>query len=158
MRWELVIGLILAGAILMGMEVYIFGFVLGTIGAVMQLVAVVMCARELEWHQTAFLVAAIVVLDGAVVVAAIRFFPKTKLGKKMILEHTQQVYKPAIGDPLQELVGREGVAESLLRPTGTALVEGRRVDVVTEGEFLERGTKVRVQAVKEGRLVVKKLS
>ena len=44
--------------------------------------------------------------------------------------------------------------ESALRPTGIARIDGRRVDVVTRGEQLEPGTRVRVVEVSGNRLVV----
>jgi len=41
-----------------------------------------------------------------------------------------------------------------LRPAGMALINGRRVDVVTEGAMIERDTPVRVVAVEGMRVVV----
>lgn len=51
-------------------------------------------------------------------------------------------------------IGREGRVESALRPTGIARIDGRRVDVVTRGELLEPGTRVRVIEVSANRLIV----
>jgi membrane-bound serine protease (ClpP class) len=47
---------------------------------------------------------------------------------------------PARGD----LVGHNGVAATDLRPAGTAVIEGERLDVVTEGEYLPAGAQVQV--------------
>jgi membrane-bound serine protease (ClpP class) len=54
------------------------------------------------------------------------------------------------------LVGRAGVAETALRPTGKALVDGRRLDVVSEGDFIERGSPLEVVEVAGARIVVKR--
>ena len=54
------------------------------------------------------------------------------------------------------LLGRSGSAASFLRPAGTALVEGRRVDVLTEGDFIPAGTPVRVTRVEGARIFVAK--
>jgi membrane-bound serine protease (ClpP class) len=43
-----------------------------------------------------------------------------------------------------DLVGRDGVALTDLRPAGTASIAGERVDVVTEGEYVAQGSAVRV--------------
>jgi membrane-bound serine protease (ClpP class) len=43
-----------------------------------------------------------------------------------------------------DLVGKDGVALTDLRPAGTATIAGERVDVVTEGEYLSQGSAVRV--------------
>ena len=53
-------------------------------------------------------------------------------------------------------MGKTGVAQTVLRPSGRALIDGQLVDVITDGEFYEPGTKVKVVAVTGGRTVVRK--
>ncbi|MBX3463358.1 MAG: hypothetical protein KF830_09315 [Planctomycetes bacterium] len=55
---------------------------------------------------------------------------------------------------LVALVGRIGTAATVLRPTGTMELDGDRHDVVTEGEFVEPGTPLRVLYVQGNRVVV----
>ena len=55
---------------------------------------------------------------------------------------------------LTALVGRTGIAATVLRPTGAMTIDGERIDVVTEGEFVEPGTTVRVLYVQGTRVVV----
>jgi len=55
-----------------------------------------------------------------------------------------------------DLVGKEGVAASLLRPSGVAIIEGKRRAVVTRGEVIEKGTQLKVIDVTGNRVVVKK--
>ncbi len=57
-------------------------------------------------------------------------------------------------DWLLALVGRTGTAATILRPAGAMELEGQRIDVVTEGEFVEAGTPVRVLYVEGVRVVV----
>ena len=52
------------------------------------------------------------------------------------------------------LRGCSGTALSYLRPAGVALIDGRRVDVLTEGEFIAQGTPVRVNRVEGARVFV----
>jgi membrane-bound serine protease (ClpP class) len=52
------------------------------------------------------------------------------------------------------LVGRVGKAVTVLRPTGAMEIDGQRIDVVTEGEFVEAGAPVRVLYVQGPRVVV----
>jgi membrane-bound serine protease (ClpP class) len=54
------------------------------------------------------------------------------------------------------LLGKEGEAVSQLRPSGTAMIEGRRYVVVTRGELLQKGTQLKVTDVAGNRIVVKK--
>jgi membrane-bound serine protease (ClpP class) len=54
------------------------------------------------------------------------------------------------------LVGKVGVARSMLRPAGKAVFDGKLFDVVTEGDMIERGSKIRIIEVKGNRIVVQK--
>jgi membrane-bound serine protease (ClpP class) len=53
-----------------------------------------------------------------------------------------------------DLRGMSGTAASLLRPAGVASIDGRRVDVLTEGGFIAAGTPVRVTRVEGARIFV----
>ena len=57
-------------------------------------------------------------------------------------------------DSLVALVGRTGEAATTLKPTGTIELDGDRIDVVTEGEFVEQGARVRVLYVEGNRVLV----
>ena len=57
---------------------------------------------------------------------------------------------------LEHMLGVSGVALTALRPAGTAELEGKRWTVVTEGEFLPKGTAIIVVQVEGQRVVVKK--
>lgn len=52
-------------------------------------------------------------------------------------------------------LGREGEALTELRPAGIVLVEGKKLDVVTAGELVEKGRRVRVVKVEGNRIVVR---
>ena len=54
------------------------------------------------------------------------------------------------------LVGRRGVAQTQLRPAGTALFGDTPLNVVTRGDFLAAGMPVRIVAAEGNRLVVEK--
>jgi membrane-bound serine protease (ClpP class) len=56
-----------------------------------------------------------------------------------------------------DLVGREGVALTDLRPSGTVLIGEERVDAVSESEWIEDGTTVRVVSSEGYRHVVRPL-
>jgi membrane-bound serine protease (ClpP class) len=56
---------------------------------------------------------------------------------------------------LDALLSREGTALTPLRPSGTAVIDGKRVDVVTEGEMIDKDKPVRVIKVEGGRVVVR---
>ena len=57
--------------------------------------------------------------------------------------------------PLQ--AGQTGTAITQLRPSGKADIDGKRVDVVTKGDFVPKGSTVRVAMVKGTRIVVERM-
>jgi membrane-bound serine protease (ClpP class) len=54
-----------------------------------------------------------------------------------------------------ELLQQTGVAATQLRPSGAALINGRRIDVVSEGSLIEKGTPIKVVALEGVRVVVR---
>ena len=62
----------------------------------------------------------------------------------------------AVQDGLQELLGAQGEAKSDLRPAGFALINGHRIDVVTQGGMIDKGTPVTVVEIEANRVVVKR--
>ncbi len=52
-------------------------------------------------------------------------------------------------------LGKTGTAVTPLRPTGVAEIEGERIEVVTEGEFIAAGSRVRVVAMDRRRYFVR---
>ena len=55
----------------------------------------------------------------------------------------------------KRLLGKVGVTLTPLRPAGTAEIDGERLDVVTEGGYLDQNTKIQVYKVDSGRIVVR---
>ena len=55
-------------------------------------------------------------------------------------------------------IGREGVTQTPLRPSGIIVIDGERKSVVTEGEFLDAGKTVRIIHVNGSRIVVEPVS
>jgi len=56
-----------------------------------------------------------------------------------------------------KLTGKEGIAITSLRPSGTAEIEGKRVDVVSEGSYVPAGEKLVVERVEGVRVIVRPL-
>ena len=86
----------------------------------------------------------------------VRFLPQSNLFKKFILSEEE---KSAEGytsrTNYSELLSAEGVAITTLRPAGTAEINGKRVDVVTDSEYIEHGKPIVVTAVEGMRVVVR---
>jgi membrane-bound serine protease (ClpP class) len=56
---------------------------------------------------------------------------------------------------LREMVGKIGVAKSLMLPSGAVTIEGRTIDALSEGTPIEAGQQVRVIEVRGNRVVVR---
>jgi membrane-bound serine protease (ClpP class) len=81
----------------------------------------------------------------------LRFFPTSRLAKLFTSHSTVG----ELGVERPDLLQQTGTALTQLRPSGTALINGKRVDVVTEGGLIEKGTPVKVVAVEGLRVVVR---
>jgi membrane-bound ClpP family serine protease len=58
---------------------------------------------------------------------------------------------------LKEYVNKQGHAVTDLRPSGIALIEGKRLDVVTDGDYVEANTPIMVTGVTGNQIIVEKL-
>jgi membrane-bound serine protease (ClpP class) len=152
--WELIVGLALAGLVLLGVELFVPGMILGILGAA-SLVAAVAIAFAAHGPAVGSAAAVVLLVLGTVgALVWLRVFPRTAVGKKLTL--ASSLGGPNEHPDFSALVGQEGVAATLLRPSGTAVFGGRRVDVVADCEFVERGEPVVVKAVEGARVVVRK--
>lgn len=146
-----VVTLILVGLLLLALEVVLPGLIAGTCGVACLVAAVVVAYRELgvaSGHATLLVVAAVLV--GGFFLW-LRLFPRSRLGRRFVSEGAVG----DIGTERPQLLHRTGTATTNLRPSGLALIDGQRVDVVTEGPMVERGAPVRVVAVEGMRVVVR---
>ncbi|MBE0570164.1 MAG: nodulation protein NfeD [Ignavibacteriaceae bacterium] len=85
-----------------------------------------------------------------------KYLPKSNIFKKFILSEEEKAtegYTSRIN--YSELLGAEGISITTLRPAGTAEINGKRVDVVTDSEYIEHGKTIIVTAVEGMRVVVR---
>lgn len=102
-------------------------------------------------------------LLGAFAIAAALFafvvkrLPSSRLWSRFVLKDASTSRRGFVSAPeRRDLVGKSGTVLTELRPAGTAEIDGRPVDVVSEGAFLPKGTSVRVIAVEGMRVVVRR--
>jgi membrane-bound serine protease (ClpP class) len=158
MVW-LVVLLAVAGVGLIVSEIFLPGGVVGTLGVIALIGSLVLAWKHLS--STGFIVTLLIIpVAGAVAwTLALRVLPKTRLGRGVFLGTTQKGMNVLSGSAQEytSLIGKRGTAHSYLRPAGVAEIEGRRVDVVTEGEFVAAGTPVEVLRLEGSHLVVRAL-
>jgi membrane-bound serine protease (ClpP class) len=151
--------LTLLGLIFFGLELFVPGGVLGAVGGLLLLAAVIIGFSDDVLGRDGGVVGAILMLVGlcVYVVLILRMFPSTPIGRLLTLSNDMKTSK-ASDDSEDDLVGVAGTAHTDLRPAGIALLNGRRVDVVAEGNWISRGAPVRVVEVKGSRVVVREVA
>lgn len=156
--WLNVIILFLIGFILIFIEVVIipgFGFtgILGTLA--------LGWACYLAFTTLSPVLAAVITLVSiAVLFLLFKIFPKTLFWQKTRLSLTQRKnmgYEVTIPG-LENLMHKTGIALTMLRPSGTALIENKHYDVTTDSEFIEKDEKIIVSAIEGNKIIVKKAS
>jgi membrane-bound serine protease (ClpP class) len=146
--FPLLLGCLAVGVVLIALEVFL------TPGLGVKLLigcALILTAVVLAYAQHGALKGTLVLGLAAAILTGGGWVAKRTLGKRLVLGAALEP-PPAKDADVASLVGRDGVALSMLRPSGIAVFGAQRVDVTTEGEFLEPGTPVVVVAV-EGHVV-----
>ncbi|MGB8354147.1 MAG: NfeD family protein, partial [Chthoniobacteraceae bacterium] len=106
----------------------------------------------------------IVNLGGAILVSVLlilllgKFLPKTTFYNRLVLGTSgpsgPSLSAASIDSPALVKTGETGVAKSILRPSGKAMFGDRMLDVVTDGAFVESGSRIKVIAIEGARIVV----
>ena len=162
--WEELL-LIMTGVALLGLELFVIpGFGLAGVGGIIAIAAGLGMTLVGAGATSAVIVGAFgrVAISMLVALAAglalLRVLPRLPFGRHLVLEAemgAEQGYtSPPESDRRQ--LGRTGTALSPLRPAGVADIDGIRVDVVSEGDFIEAGTAIEVTRVEGNRVVVRK--
>ncbi len=151
---SLIIALVVVGFLLIAAEVFLPGLILGTIGLLCLVGSVVLVF--VHYGTSAGALAAFVV-GGLTLVGFVLWlflFPRTFIGRRIMLRTAQTAPRSAAEH--QSLVGETGEAITPLRPSGTARIGGKRVDVTAVGDFLEQGAGVVVVAADGMRVAVRR--
>ncbi len=140
----------LAGLIAMLIELFIPGAVMGTIGFLAVVGTIVFAFLKGQK-----LMGTILLVVSVIVFPLFFLLWKNVLGKLWAINADEKGFRATTIE--ESLAGKEAEALSQLRPSGTALIDGRRYAVVTRGELLEKGTKLRVVEVAGNRILVARL-
>lgn len=145
------------GLVLVGIEVFVPGGIIGTFGVIALLGAAITSFFAFGAEGGGLASVALLLGGGALLLIWLKVFPRTAFGRRLSLNKDGRSFKSA--DPAnQGLLGLQGVAHSELRPSGIAMINGQRVDVVAETGFIDRGSQIRVVMVEGNRIVVRSLA
>jgi membrane-bound serine protease (ClpP class) len=90
--------------------------------------------------------------------AFVRALPSLPFGSRLVLETDMTADRGYVSSPESDRrwLGKTGIAISPLRPAGIAEFEGARVDVVSDGDFVDAGSTIVVTRVDGNRIVVRR--
>lgn len=160
--WEILLFII--GVILLLVEFFVIpGFgITGIAGIILMIVALFFgLITDLDIATTNAISIAIIQLASTFVMTAIviyfiwKFLPKSQTFNRLILSENLQSKSGYAAKPnFENLIGQVGKALTDLRPAGSAIINDERIDVVTEGDYIERGNEIIVKKVEGSKVVV----
>lgn len=157
--------LFIVGVILLILEIFVIpGFGLfGVLGIVLMIASLFLgLVSDFPLLNFDMISIALIQLAGSFIASFIiiyvlsKFLPQSQIWNKLILaDNISSTSGYTTSKPeYRELVGKEGSAYTDLRPAGIALINGKKVDVVTEGEYIKHGSKIHVIDEEGSKIVV----
>ncbi len=144
-----IVVLFIIGLIAISIELFIPGAIVGICGAGCVIASIIFAYM----HVSNFL--GHLLLGIGICFIPVFFIVWYKLLTKKFAVNASEKGFSSSRDQLDDLLSAEGFAITTLRPSGTASIKGKKVDVVTEGEMILKNTKIKVIDVKGNRIVVK---
>lgn len=113
----------------------------------------------LEYMNTAIWTMAITLILGILMIFSLsKYLPGNRMFSKLILVDSTSKNEGYTSAKSQDtLTGKEGVTLTALRPAGIALIDDERVDVVSQGDFVENGARVKVVNTTSSRVMVRRI-
>ena len=146
------------GSGLVIVEAFMPGFgVAGIAGAVLEIAAIILTNKffGVTWSIIATLL--VLLFVGTAVFLSYRSAMKGRLSKSpLVLKDTEGAESAAPAPTANEWLDKEGTAVTALRPAGIIEIGGKRLNASTSGEFLAKGTSVRVVGVQGDHLQIRK--
>ncbi len=151
--WVLI--LFVFGIAMLLVEAFMPGLgIFGVTGLISTIASIVLAAVSVQTGMVMLLVA--LVLSAVFSVFAFRYFAGRGALRHIILSEEEKAEHGYVAPRDQsKLTGKEGIAITSLRPSGAAEIEGKRVDVVSDGSYIPAGEKLVVERVEGVRVIVK---
>lgn len=146
--------LLIAGFVLIGIELVVPGFGLPGISGIICLVAgIFLVTDSLE---EGILVTMVVIVVLSILAAVILGLMHYRKFRSPIILDTEVRGENAYLEPsdLNYLLHREGVASTDLRPAGKGDFDGIELDIVSEGTYIKKGSRIVIDKISANRLLV----
>lgn len=146
------------GIILLALEIFVIpGFgVTGIAGIIAIFASIFMSFGIANISQAVFVIFVSLIIDIILIILMARFMTKSKVFKsKMFLETDTSGYHSS--ESYDDLLGLEGIAYTPFRPSGNILIDDKKYDAISEGEFIQKDAKLKVILVNGNKIVVKEI-
>jgi membrane-bound serine protease (ClpP class) len=167
---EIEIAMFVLGVALLVLEIFVIpGFgVTGIAGITLVLASLLLAMQGFEWPKQPWQIdrftTNLTILLGSfasaivVLMVMVKFLPSVPVLNKLVLKtKLEEKDGVTVAPPdLTDCLGRSGVATTTLRPAGKIMLDGKTVDAVTEGDYIEKGQAVSVVQADGTRIVVRK--
>jgi len=152
--WALI--LLIAGLCILALELFLpSAGMLGIVAGCMIIASVVMGFLTGSYTGMFFLLVALVLVP-VMLVLMIKIWPHTPIGKRLLSndETLTDVLPQGKYYDRSDLMGKRGVAKTMMLPSGQVVIDGQKYDAVSDGFPIEAGDQVKVVAIKENRIYV----
>ena len=155
-NWGLIV-LFIVGIVLMAMEFFVVpGFGVTGIGGLIAIFTSLYFFFP-DPSTALGIMASVLVLSIIILFVLIRLFGVSKFWNNISLGESQSNKSGYTSHSDQnKLLGTTGKTLTHLRPAGTAEINGKRIDVITEGDYIDKNQVIKVIRVKGSRVIVKK--
>lgn len=153
-NWPMLLCFILGIGMLV-LEAFMPGFGLpGISGIVLEAVAIWLCWHSLGGGAAVGMLLIALALLAVAISLSLRSATKGRLSRsRMVLNDNESSY--SANEDLSSFVGLSGQTVTPLRPTGMATFDSVKLNVVSDGEFIEKGSAVTVIRVEGSRILVR---
>jgi membrane-bound ClpP family serine protease len=146
-----------AGILLIFLEFFLPGAISGTIGTALLILSLFIAGGNALQMGVSILISLFFTI--------LAFFMMIKVfDKKLILFNKIVLFDSARKEDgyvsninRTDLLDKEGIALTILRPAGTVIINSERIDAVSEGGFINQNAKVKVIKVEGARIVVREI-
>ncbi|KAB3533259.1 NfeD family protein [Alkaliphilus serpentinus] len=156
--WAVLV-LFIAGLLLLTVEAFAPGFGVAGIGGIICIVAsIIMASNSVATAVTSLVIAFILTIIAFILL--LKYAPKNKYFSRIVLSARENpdLGYTASGRKYDSHLGKIGVVKTFLRPAGTILVEDELLDVVSEGDFIEIGSRVKIVKIEGRKIIVRKIN
>ena len=130
----------------------------GALGSLLIMASIVLAFGITDWLRGLEVMAVALIASIVIFILLLRWLPESAFMRRFAFAGAQSTSEGYVAAPtLSHLVGREGVSISQLRPAGFATIDGQRVEVQTEGDFIPPQTAIRVDRVMGAKIFVSRI-